>query len=225
MPKFFEWVSTARYVFGTETAPLVLLLLKSNQSKLQEIFSFQGINVEQSGNQIVLTCGMGEWETIPIPILKLEGSILELQVASEEEDLERVFEAVAVFFTQIDPRRRFAERRLLASSVQAACVVQMNVAYERFFSESFLKFVSEQKGRLAEGSQRAVYDLNLSSLSFLVRYEPEAAKVPFLPRPLTIEPRAGTEPADRLFYVVAPLKSTDLRHVVDQLEDRFRDND
>jgi len=182
------------------------------------MFSFQGMNVESSNNQLVLTCGMGEWSDIPIPLLRMEGSTIELQVAGEEDSLERVLEAFTEFLIEIDGRKKFAERRLLASSVQTACVVNLGLDYEMFFSKQFLSFLEIQKATLAKGAQRPIHDLNLTNLSFQVRYEMSADQVPFFPRPLSIEPRAGSEPADRLFYIVAPLRSSDLKKVIEELE-------
>jgi hypothetical protein len=61
-------------------------------------------------------------------------------------------------------------------------------------------------------------EIYLSNLSFQVRYIPSTDVYSLVPKVLTIEPRAGSDPKENTYYVLTPTDSDTHRLLVEEFE-------
>lgn len=214
---FVDMTMMARYLFAPSALPLVQLLMKSNIRALESLFSFHSLQVEADANQFRLVGGGGEFEKIPFQQLLIDAVSITLGVAGERSDIDRVYEVLRQFLIEIDPKRRVENPALLAMTYQTQSTVKLSIPFERLLSNALVNFLESKKESLQPAGGSSV-NLSLSNLSFQVKFASASDAYFFLPKVLTIEPRAGSDPRENMYYVVTPTDSDEHKKLIEEFE-------
>jgi hypothetical protein len=217
MLDFVDMVSTARYLLAPNTLPLSNLLMKSHRKALETLFSFQGMQIGADVNQFQLIAGMGEINGVAIQQLVIDAVSINLTVAGEYTDLSNAFEALRKFLTEIDSKRRMENPKLYTTTYQTQSAVKLQIPYESLIAPEFMNFLRSKIDVLSPDDSSAT-EISLSNLSFQVRYIPKSDIYSLLPKMLTIEPRAGSDPKEHIYYVLTPTDSDAHRRLVEEFE-------
>jgi hypothetical protein len=181
------------------------------------MFSFQGMQVGADVNQFRLIAGMGEINGVPIQQLAIDAVSINLTVAGDRADLKNVYEALRTFLAKIDSKRRMEKPKLYTTTYQTQSSVKLSVPYERLIAPKFMNFLRSKTDVLRTGDSSAT-EIQLSNLSFQVKYTPNTEIYSLIPKVLTIEPRAGSDPKENMYYVLTPTDSDTHRRLVEDFE-------
>jgi hypothetical protein len=217
MPDFVDMVSMARYLFAPNTLPLTNLLMNSNKKALETLFSFQGMQVVADVNQFQLVAGMGEANGVAIQQLVIDPVSINLAVAGDHDALSNSYDILQNFLTDIDPKRRMENPKLYTTTYQTQSSIKLSIPYERLIAPKFMHFIKSKIGVLRPDDSSAA-EIYLSNLSFQVRYIPKSDIYALVPKFLTIEPRAGSDPKENMYYVLTPTASDEHRMLVEEFE-------
>jgi hypothetical protein len=218
MPEPIDLVSTVRYLFAPSTLPLVPLLLKSNLDGLTSLLSLQNVQTTADVNQYQLLAGPGALDGIAVLQLIIDANSITLNVGGTRGDLDRVLEALRGFLVRIDPKGRLEKPRIHAITYLTQSTVQLSVPFERLLSRELSDFVHNQEPVIQQLSPGAKVSIQLSNLAFQVRFEMGTTDFVYAPKPLTIEPRAGSRAKDRLYFIQTPTDSVEHMRMVASLE-------
>ena len=217
MLDFVDMVSMARYLFAPNTLPLTNLLMRSNKKALETLFSFQGMQVGADVNQFQLIAGMGEVNGVAIQQLVIDPVSINLTVVGDYSDLSNAYEALRKFLTEIDSKRRMENPKLYTTTYQTQSSVKLSIPYERLVAPEFMNFLRSKTDILRPDDSSAA-EIYLSNLSFQVRYIPNTDIYSLVPKVLTIEPRAGSDLKENMYYVLTPTDSDTHRLLVEEFE-------
>jgi len=217
MLDFVDMASMARYLFAPNTLPLTNLLMNSNKKALEALFSFQGMQVAADVNQFQLIAGMGEVNGVAIQQLVIDPVSVNLTVLGDHDDLSNSYEALRKFLAEIDPKRRMEHPKLYTTTYQTQSSVKLSVPYERLIAPEFMNFLKSKIAVLRPDDSSAA-EIYLSNLAFQVRYIPKSDIYSLVPKLLTIEPRAGSDPKENMYYVLTPTASDAHRTLVEEFE-------
>jgi hypothetical protein len=217
MLDFVDMVSMARYLFAPNTLPLTNLLMNSHRKALETMFSFQGIQVDADVNQFRLIAGMGELNGVPVQQLVIDAVSINLAVVGDYADLNNSYEVLRKFLTEIDSKRRMENPKLYTTTYQTQSSVKLTIPYERLVAPELMNFL-RSKTDVLRPNDSSVAEIHLSNLSFQVKYTPNAEVYSLVPKVLTIEPRAGTDPKESTYYVLTPTASDTHRLIVEEFE-------
>lgn len=218
MLDFTDFISSARYLYRPNGLPLTQLLMKSNLDRLNATFRFQN---QQSGvdiNLFQLLCSAGEFEGIPIVQLSIEAVAINLAISGEKDDLDRVYNAVLGFLVSIDPKKRMETPQLYTTTYQAQSSVHLSFSADHLISPVLMKFVNDCKPAFEVPSKDSNTVIKLSNLAFEVSFTSRTPDYVYLPKLLRIEPRTGSRPEDRLYFVQTPTDSTEHIRLVEELD-------
>jgi hypothetical protein len=214
---FLEMSMMGRFLFPPSTIPLMPLQMRSNIQALESLFSFQSLQASADVNQVRLVGGMGEFEKISIQQLVIDAISITLIVSGDRSALDHVYDALCQFLTRIDSKNRMEDPKRYAMTYQTQSTVRMSFPYERLLSEKLVDFLKASKETMKPEGCDSV-GLNLSNLSFQVKFNSPNDTYYFMPKVLTIEPRAGSDPKDNLYFVVTPTDSEEHRRLIEELE-------
>ncbi len=217
MLDFVDMVSMARYLFAPGTLPLTNLLMKSNLKNIETMLSFQTMQVGADVNHFQLIAGMGEVNGVAIQQLVIDAVSINLTVTGDQADLSNAYETVCKFLIEIDSKRRMEKPKLYTTAYQTQSTVKLSIPYERLIAPEFMKFL-KAKTRILKPVDASSAEFHLANLSFQVKYTPNTEIYSLLPKVLTIEPRAGSDPKENIYYVLTPTDSNTHRRLVEELE-------
>lgn len=218
--EFIEMSMMARFLFAPSTLPLTQLLMRSNLQALVNLFAFQSQQIDADTNQFRLIAGMGEFEKIPIQQLVIDPISISLSIVGERADMDKVFECIRQFLSQIDPKRRMDNPSLYTMTYQTQSTARLSFACERLLSDNLVNFISSTKDSFKPSGCASV-DMSLSNLSFQVKFSSLSDTFFFMPKVLTIEPRAGSDPKEKLYYIVTPTDSDEHRRLVEDFDKKM----
>jgi hypothetical protein len=214
---FVDMSVMARYLYAPGSLPLTNLLMKSNIQALETLFSFQSLQVAADNNQFRLVGGMGEFEKCPVLHLIIDAVSITLAVGGARSDNDRIYQELLRFLTQIDSKKRMENPALYTMTYQTQSTVKLSVPFERLLADKFIGFLKSKKDLLRPNSSSSA-EFSLSNLSFQVKYTSPGTTFTFLPKVLTFEPRAGSDPNENLYYVMTPTDSDAHRKIVEEFE-------
>jgi hypothetical protein len=217
MLDFIDMTSWARYLFAPNTLPLANLLLKSNLKALESLFSFQSMQMEADVNQFRLTAGMGEIDGKPVPQLVIDAVSATLGVVGDNSDLCRTYGVLCEFLAGIDPKKRMKHPKLYTTTYQTQSTVQLSLPHERLIAPELVKFLQSRKNMLKPNASSSA-EIYLSNLSFQVKYASSNDIFSFVPKMFTIEPRAGADIKENMYFVLTPTDSDAHRMMIQELE-------
>ncbi|MGC9157735.1 MAG: hypothetical protein ACP5FH_02000 [Terracidiphilus sp.] len=217
MLDFVDMVSMARYLFAPNTLPLANLLMNSHRKALETLFSFQGIQIGADVNQFQLIAGMGEVNGLAIQQLVIDAVSINLTVAGDHADLSNSYETLRGFLIEIDSKRRMENPKLYTTTYQTQSSVKLSIPYERLIAPELMNFLRSKTDVLKPEDSSAA-EIYLANLSFQVRYTPNTNIYSLVPKVLTIEPRAGSDPKENTYYVLTPTDSDTHRLLVEEFE-------
>lgn len=221
MAEFIDIASISRVLFAPNTLPITQLLLKGNQSRLGELFSFQNLQVEADINAFQLIASTGELEGIPVVQLSIDPIAINLHVLGARAELDRVSDALRQILIEIDPRRRLEHPHIYTTTHQTQSTVRLSAPFENLLSPALVAFLREHKKAFEPEHSSA--ELSLGNLAFNLRYTTQTADFVYFPKQIRIEPRSGSNPEERLYYVQTPTDSDTQRQLLEELERALTD--
>jgi hypothetical protein len=220
-------VSTVeRHLFGPDAIPWQHLKLPSNLQKLQERYKFSVVRqgVDPQGNVIELRTAGGEFtqEDLPnaIEYLALTPNVVEFQLSVTSENSGFFFDDLKCLLTEIDPNPASLKEREYAKTYRTMVTARLAVPFEALLSERLNRFIresAEPKVRLPDASA----EVTLEHLSWKVIYKTKGTDYEYLPKQLTIEPRAGSNPKEQLYYTQSPTEFKAHMEMLVEFERRF----
>ena len=160
---------------------------------------------------------MGEANGVAIQQLVIDAVSINLAVVGDHADLSNSYEVLRKFLTEIDSKRRMEKPKLYTTTYQTQSSVKLSVPYERLVAPELMKFLKSKTDVLRPDDSSAA-EIHLSNLSFQVRYTPNTDIYSLVPKVLTIEPRAGSDPKENMYYVLTPTASDTHRMLVEEFE-------
>jgi hypothetical protein len=224
-------VSTVeRHLFGPDAIPWQHLRLPSNLQKLQERYKFSEIRqgVDPQGNIVELRTSGGEFtqEDFPnaIEYLVLTPNVVEFQSSVTSEKSGLFFDEVMRFLTDIDPNPASLKQREYAKTYRTMVTARLSVPFDALVSDRLNRFIRESvepRVRLPD----SVAEVTLEHLSWKVMYKTQSTDFVYLPKQLTIEPRAGSNPKEQLYYTQSPTDFKTHMEMLGEFEQRFAGTD
>jgi hypothetical protein len=191
--------------------------MNSHRKALETLFSFQGMQIGADVNQFQLIAGMGEVNGLAIQQLVIDAVSINLTVAGDHADLSNSYETLRGFLIEIDSKRRMENPKLYTTTYQTQSSVKLSIPYERLIAPELMNFLRSKTDVLKPEDSSAA-EIYLANLSFQVRYTPNTNIYSLVPKVLTIEPRAGSDPKENTYYVLTPTDSDTHRLLVEEFE-------
>jgi hypothetical protein len=154
---------------------------------------------------------------VAVQQLVIDPVSINLTVVGDHDDLSNSYEVLRNFLTEIDSKRRMENPKLYTTTYQTQSSVKLSIRYERLVAPEFMNFIKSKIGVLRPDDSSAA-EIYLSNLSFQVRYIPKSDIYALVPKLLTIEPRAGSDPKENMYYVLTPTASGAHRMLVEEFE-------
>jgi hypothetical protein len=213
MAEVVQLFTIARRLFAPESIPWSQLTTPSNLSRLEQKYKFaqlvQPQMLQGGATQLQVIGANGEYRhggsLIGIQNLSIEPNVIQLQVSAETQKADLFFADLAAFLEEL----RSASRIKLdeyKKSYQTVAVVKLRVSYDKIFSPNMGDYLTESvmpRLKLPDGDPH----IRLAALSWVVTYRTESTDAAYLPKVLTIEPRAGSKIEDRIYYTISPTDS------------------
>jgi hypothetical protein len=198
-----------RHLFGPDAVPWSLLKLPSNLQKLQDRYKFSEIRhgADSLGNLVQLLCVGGEFvmEEVPQPLeqLILEPNAVQFQIGVTSDDSKAFLDHIAEFMTVIDVDKSFAQAAERTKTYQTIVTARLAVPFDALLSSPLQRFL---KGDVSAkvGLPDAEAEIVLERLQWRISYKTQSTDFVYLPKALTIEPRAGGSPSEMLYYTQSP---------------------
>jgi len=198
-----------RHLFGPDAIPWAQLKLPSNLQKLQARYKFAEIRqgTDPSGNIIQLTGVGGEFilEDVPCAVeqLILEPNAMQFQIAVSSDQSLEFFQDVTKFLVEIDTTKVFSSAQERTKTYQTVVTARLAVPSDALFSDPVRRFLKEDVSpRIKLPDTDA--QIALERLAWKITYKTQSTDFLYLPKTLTIEPRAGSNPSEMLYYTQSP---------------------
>jgi hypothetical protein len=175
------------------------------------------MQVETDVNQFRLVAGMGELEGKPVQQLIIDSISITLGVVGDSSDLRKAYEVLCRFLAEIDPKKRMDRPNLYTTTYQTQSTVQLSIPHERLVAPELMKFLKSQKDLLRPNASSSA-DIHLSNLSFQVKFKSSSDIFSYVPKMFTIEPRAGADVKENMYFVLTPTDSDTHQKMVQELE-------
>jgi hypothetical protein len=210
-----------RHLFGPDAIPWQHLKLPSNLQKLQDRYKFPEIRqgVDGQENVIQLKAAGGEFliEEVPRAVehLLLEPNAVEFQLSVGSDKSGLFFEDLVRLLVEMDPNRAFSNQREYVRTYQTIVTARLSIPFEALLSEPLRRFLREsvpQRVSLPD----SVADIRLERLGWKISYKTQSTEFLYRPKHLTIEPRAGSDPEEQLYYTQSP---TEFKTHIEMLEE------
>jgi hypothetical protein len=220
-------VSTVeRHLFGPDAIPWQHLKVQSNLQKLQQRYKFSDIRqgVDPQGTVLELRSAGGEFtqddSLSAIESLVLTPNVVEFQsnVTSEKSGL--FFEDLLRLLIEIDPNHASPKEREYVKTYRTMATARLSIPFDALLSDPLRRFIRESvepKVRLPDSSA----EITLERLSWKISYTTQSTDFVYLPKQLTIEPRAGANPNEQLYYTQSPTEFKTHMELLEELERRF----
>jgi hypothetical protein len=209
MPEILRVFTIARFLFGPDTIPWSYVLLESNMERLRERYRLKPFAqvADAQGNVALVASGAGEFVSgesrQAIEQLSLEPTALQFQISATSKEADSFLGDLSLFLRDIDPNARFDLSRQYTRTYQSIAIVRLDVAYEELLSPRLRRFL-ENTAPSALALPDAPADISLQHLSWAVRYRTQRTEWFYLPKVLTLEPRAGSKPEEKIYYTQSP---------------------
>lgn len=235
MKDITELSVTQSRIYPPDRIPLAALNAGPNSDLLKDRFNFKSAQPDPSlpgGAGLTFTNGVFSTQSGPIIItgLSFDPRRITLRVigtsAQALEIHERVWE---VLRSLVSPQMPFEDQPLTRSD-ETYCVATLDVDFNDLISPSLTQFFSQRGSTILESSFATVRAINLASLQFTVKY---STKDPGLvdrgitagiDRPVTFQPRVGTAPEERRFFVSSPTDSDTHLALIEAVEKQLSEH-
>jgi hypothetical protein len=220
MAEIIKISTIERHLFGPDAIPWTQLRLPSNLQKLQERYKFAEVrqSADPSGNLVQLMGVGGEFTITEVPRAVeqfiLEPNVIQFQIAVSSDESRKFFEDVTKFLIEIDPAKVLSSARERTTTYQTVATARLAIPADALFSEplrQFLQGIVASKVKLPDADA----EITLERLGWKISYKTQSTDYLYLPKRLTIEPRAGSNPSEMLYFTQSP---TDFKTHGDLLE-------
>jgi len=223
MAEILQVVTILRCLYAPNSVPWAQTLLGSNLQKLQARYKISALSQvqtqDQVGTQILQIVGMnGEFSfngaLFPIQQLIIAENLVHLQVGAEATTADALLADVQRFFFELETKTAMRE---YTRTYQTSAVAKLNVPFDAMLSENMLRFLH---GNVADKIKQADAEptIQLTHLSWQVKYRSEATDYLYIPKMLTIEPRQGSKISDNLYFTQSPTNSETHKRLLEEFE-------
>jgi len=223
MVELIQVFTVERHLYGPDAIPWAALRLPTNVQILQDRYKFSEVRQEPdpARNVTQLVCIGGEFviEGKPRAVDQLifEPNVVQFQVNVGSDLSHHLLADLADVMVEIDPNKMFSQDREYTKSYQTVAIARLSVPFDALISDRLTHYLREQVGpKLSHPNASA--EIVLERLGWRVTYTTQSTDYLFLPKPLTIEPRAGTRPSDLVYYTVSPTDLETHRKLLEEFE-------
>jgi hypothetical protein len=209
MPEIIQIFTIERHLYGPDAVPYTQIRLPTNIQRLRERYKFSQANEasDPMGNVLRLICSLGEFRIDDVPRaveqLLIEPNVVQFQINVSSDRSHLFLADLAEFLVEIDSTKGFSNAREYAKTYQTVAIVKMSVPFEDLLSTCLRDFLADRVvPALSLPNSKA--EVSLERLGWSVTYTTKDTGYVYLPKPLTIEPRAGSRPSEMLYYTMSP---------------------
>jgi hypothetical protein len=225
MAEILQVHTIQRRLFQPDVIPWPYLLTETNLEKIRSRYHFMqsvapAIPTDPSvasSQQLLFPRGefTADGTSLLLEQVTIDPVAVQAQLSADSHKSDEFFEDLKALFLEIDPNKNYSEAKELARTYQTVAVAKLSIAFDALFSDSLRKFLTESVAPRLKLENSEVR-LSLQHLVWAVFYQTQTTNFSYLPRQLTIEPRQGSTPEDRLYFTVSP---TDFETHVKLLEE------
>jgi len=228
MAELIQVATIVRKLFLPDVVPWPSLLAESNLAKLRLRYKFNDLSAQvgdpAAGGLLQVASSRGEFVTGGIPQLvehfAVQPTFLQFQINGDSEQADKFAADVGSFFLEIDPHKNYDDAKELTRTYQTIAVVKLSVSFDAIFSDRFNRYLTEEvRSHLAPPNTDI--EIRLQNVRWTVSYKPATFDFAYLPKPLSIEPRQGNRPGDRVFYTQSPTDFNTHMNLINALERSF----
>ena len=226
MAEIIKISTIERHLFGPDAIPWAQLVLPSNRQRLQERYRFREIReVPDAGGGLVRLTGVGGeflFAEVPRAVeeLTLEPNVIQFQINVGSDQSESFFQDVVALFAQVDLNKAFSMAAERTCSYRTIATVKLSVPFDALLSER-LRTLLEKEVAPRVKLPDADAQIELERLGWRVKYRTQSTDYLYRPKRFTIEPRAGSNPAEMLYFTESPTNFKTHMELVEALEKYF----
>lgn len=223
MPEVVKVSTIERHLFGPDAIPWQQLKLPSSLQKLQDRYKFVEVRrgVDAQENVVQLRASDGEFlldnESIALEQILLEPNALQFQINVASGRSAIFYEDLLRLLGEIDRNRTLSAKREYTRTCQTIVTARLAIPFDALFSGSLLDFLREKvtpKVSLADADAEVI----LERLRWKVTYKTRSTDFVYAPKELTIEPRSGSDPSEKLYYTQSPTAFETHMEMLEHLE-------
>ncbi len=223
MAEIAQVFTIARCLYSPDSVPWAQLLLPTNIGQLTERYRFNGVRQMEAvggGGTVQLICTGGQFSSSgtmqAVQQLIIEANVAQCQVAGNTEDAEAFLGNLEHFFEEVDPAKKGLLNQY-TRTYQTVAIARLNVPFDAMLSDKMQQYLAENvipKLQIRDAKAH----VKLANLSWQVIYNSEGADYMYLPKVLTIEPRAGSKLSDRIYYTFSPTDFETHKKLLEEFE-------
>jgi hypothetical protein len=209
MAEIIKVSTIERHLFAPDAIPWMQLRVPSNLQKLQERYKFGEVRqgTDPSGNLVQLMGVGGEFTITEVPRaveqLIMEPNVIQFQIGASSDESQEFFEDITNSLIEIDPNKIFSSAQERTKTYQTVVTARLGVPSDALFSDPVRRFLKEDVSpriKLPDADAQ----IALERLAWKITYRTQSTDFLYLPKTLTIEPRAGSNPSEMLYYTQSP---------------------
>ncbi len=222
-------------LFIVDEIPFRQVVTATNLQSFTNRFLFRETEIgeDENHNLVSVTMKMGEYKysnkIYPIDRLIIDRTSILININGDTEIANQFYQEIAQILSEIDLQKQFKEDNFKLKTTQTQCVVAFDFNFDKLFSNVFLTFLRNDAKKICASAvdNKAKIDIIPRSLSFNVTYKDLDQSlldnnIQILSKPLTIEPRLGTAPTEKIYYTLSPTDSKTHLHLIELLENQLR---
>lgn len=206
-----------RRLFPIDVIPFRHVVNASNLNKINASFVFKETNIGEDANNILTNIQMkiGEFKydnkLFPIDHLLIDQRSINFKIQSDSSIAEKYYSSICNLLREIDPLKSFKEDSYIIKTVHTNCVVTLDFNFKDLLSRTFTSFLAKEASKIYASAvnNKAKVQILPKSLVFDVDYQVTDKslledKIRIGSKNLIIEPRAGTNLKDNIYYTSSP---------------------
>lgn len=203
--------TSVRCLFSPDVIPWTNMLAPSNRAKLQGRYKFNEVRqaADPNGNPIQFLFVGGEFPLKGTPRaveqLVFEPIAIQCQMVMSSLEANLFLDDISAALAEFCPKGKFSWSLALTRAYQTTAIARLSVKHTDLIPEGLGRFINEVA---TEGVSLpdAKAELTLERFGWRVSYQTQRAEFVYLPKPFTIEPRAGTKPTEQLYFTQSPVE-------------------
>lgn len=226
MAEILQVSTTIRCLYAPDSIPWAQILLGTNLERLQSRYKLPALIQAQAQSPagastvIQLVGSNGEFSIQdslrPVQQLVISENMVQAQIAGETAIADALLSDVLQFFRELEPSQKSGVREY-TRTYQTVAIAKLSVPFNAIFSENMLRYLRDKvPGRIKY--RDAAPTIQLSHLSWQVKYKAETTDYSYLPKVLTIEPRQGTILSENLYFTQSPTDSETHKKLLEDFE-------
>lgn len=215
-----------RHLYLIDEIPFSDLTTVTNLGKIFEPYAFRTIDLGEDENKNFTAISMknGEFKEndklYKIIWLTIDPISITFRLAADSSVAKRFYDQLHKKLSDIDNSGKFQKSKPMVTTQQTACVVTFSFEVQELLNEKFFNFASKIATKSFGETDDHIDQVSiiLSHIQFSIQYKLKDADYSLTEKGLTIEPRTGTVPHQKIYFTASPTDSKAHLNLLDKLE-------